>query len=207
MAAINGLVQNQRKNSEGIAKLHESVQALLRSQEALRQQNIFNNNRKAKLEADLAALEQRNVQCFSELQDSVQGLKNDLNMISRLPSSPGTEKPEASRTAGNGDSLPSRSETRVPNCSIGSTNNFPVLEAPAPRAPDDDLRRLLALRGEAKLCNLPGKLPDNDGSAVNTSTNGYGYANGQSGPSQGMAVLRRRQDEGQSGSTRGLYAG
>merc|ERR1740138_1692917 len=61
---INGLVKQQIRNREGIGKLHDSVQALLRSQGALRQQNTFNNERKAKLEAGLCALDRRNAEAF-----------------------------------------------------------------------------------------------------------------------------------------------
>jgi len=86
-AAISGLAGKQKKNSEGICKLRESVQALLRSQEALRHQNMFNNARKATLEAGLAALEERNSSAFASLHETVEALKEDLNMMSMLPPS------------------------------------------------------------------------------------------------------------------------
>jgi hypothetical protein len=182
MAAMAGLVEQQKKNSEGIAKLHESVQALLRSQEALRQQHIFNNSRKAKLEADLSALEQRNLSSFSDLQDSVQALKDDLNMISMVPSSPSNEnplQPVARRVTG----------VDGPSATVVAANGErPVIQAPVPRTPDKDLRRLLALRGEAKLCNLPGRLADSNGSPEGMRT---GFSS--------TAVLRRH-DGSQSGA-------
>jgi len=91
--SLNGLVGQQKKNSEGIAKLHSSVQALLRSQEALTQQYVFNNARNAKLEGDLAASEARTVSSFSILNETVEGIKSDWTDIGKLPAAPSNERP------------------------------------------------------------------------------------------------------------------
>merc|ERR1719379_3275119 len=91
--AIAALVEQQKKNSDGLVKLHASVEALLRSQEALRPQHVFNNTRRARLEANLAGLEERNSQAFSTLQQSVEVLAREMNARSqpcRAANPPGT---------------------------------------------------------------------------------------------------------------------
>jgi hypothetical protein len=72
--AITALIERQKRNSEHILRLRESVEALLRSQSALSQQTEKQSILTAKLEVEIKALEKRSL-------DSIRGFKKKMHAV------------------------------------------------------------------------------------------------------------------------------
>jgi len=72
---LQHLALQQVGSSDGIGKLHECVQALLKSQESLLMENAFASEHISRMEANFAALDERSAHTFSQLNEQLQDIR------------------------------------------------------------------------------------------------------------------------------------